>query len=98
MLWLTAPAAHAYTMGQCSTDSGIDYACVQNVCNQYRDSDDGSFGQCGHGRDASQGTWLPDCSRPAATATAMRRWPLPAPARSSTITRILLMKKLLIAG
>jgi hypothetical protein len=44
--WLSAPVAHAYTMGQCSTDSGIDYTCVQNVCNQYRANDDGSFRQC----------------------------------------------------
>jgi hypothetical protein len=44
--WLSAPVAHAYTMGQCFTDSGIDYACVQKVCNQYRDMDDNSFTQC----------------------------------------------------
>jgi hypothetical protein len=46
LLWLSAPEAHAYTMGQCSTDSGIDYACVQKACNQYLASMDGSFGQC----------------------------------------------------
>lgn len=45
-LWLNAPVAHAYTMGQCSTDSGIDHTCVQTVCNQYLSNMDGSFGQC----------------------------------------------------